>query len=176
MCECTILSHLTCALLEVFAMREMPIITLSIVKTISSFVVEIRLSPPPTSKSNPFSTSGSEFSTSFLHLVRESAFLKARVVKSSVTGPPRRRGYASGFQKEIVHTSTDPISLSVELSLLLLLLLSADSGTLGCSMHFFRSPCSTDASVMSVSCSKLRFASGTLTSNAEPLLILTPSW
>ena len=34
----------------------------------------------------------------------------------------------------------------------------------------------SDASVMSVSCSKLRFASGTFAGNGEPLPVLPPSW
>ena len=56
--------------------------------------------------------------------------------------------------------STEPISVSVELSLLLVLLLSAARGTSECSLRLFDSPsCSTVASVISVSCSNLRFAS-----------------
>ena len=99
---------------------------------------------------HPISRSGSEFSTNFLHLVRQSALLNSHVVKSGVTGPPRRQRCASGFSRRIVHASTNPISVSVELSLLLLLpLLSADSGTVRCSLHLFRSPCSTGASVTS---------------------------
>ena len=98
---------------------------------------------------HPISRSGSEFSTNFLHLVRQSALLKSHVVKSGVTGPPRRRICASGFSGRIVHASTYPISVSVELSLLLLPLLWADSSTVRCSLHLFRSPCSTGASVMS---------------------------
>ena len=73
----------------------------------------------------------------------------ATIWKSGVTGPPRRRRCASGFSGRIVHASIDPISVSVELSLLLLLLLSADSGTVRCYLHLFRSPCSTGASVTS---------------------------
>ena len=96
---------------------------------------------------HPIGRSGSEFSTNFMHLVRPSALLKSHVVKSGVTGPPRRRRCASGFSERIVHASTDPISVSVALSLLLLL--SADSGTVRCSLHIFRSPCSTGASVTS---------------------------
>ena len=78
---------------------------------------------------HPIGRSGSEFSTNFLHLVR--------------------RRCASGFSGRIEHASTNPISVSVELSLLLLLLLSADSGTVRCSLHLFRSPCSTGAFVTS---------------------------
>ena len=99
---------------------------------------------------HPISRSGSECSTNFLHLVRQSALLKSHVVKSGVTGPPRRRRCCLGIFRRIVHASTNPISVSVELSLLLLvLLLSADSGTVRCSLHLFRSPCSTGASVTS---------------------------
>ena len=107
------------------------------------------LSPPPKSIGDP-SNQQKRFRVFYhLHLVRQSALLKSHVVKSGVTGPPRRRRAASGFSGRIVHASTNPISVSVELSLLLLLLLSADSGTVRCSLHIFLFPCSTGASVMS---------------------------
>ena len=88
----------------------------------------------------------------------------------------------SEVSQKIVHTSTKPISVSFELSLLLLrLLLSAAWGASG-SLRLVDSPCcSTVASVVSVSCSKLRFACGGGSSgggaggaggNAEPLLLL----
>ena len=98
---------------------------------------------------HPIGRSGSEFSTNVLHLVRQSALLKSLVVKSGVTSPRRRRRCASGFSGRIVQAYTNPISVSVELSLLLLPLLSADSGTVRCSLHLFRSPCSTGAFVTS---------------------------
>ena len=142
------------------------------------------LSPPPESIGDPKSNSGFEFSFFFLHLVRQSSLLKSHFVKSRVIGPPSHRLSASELSRRIVHTSTKPFSVSVELSLLLLLLLlllSAARDTSGCSLRLFDSPCcSTVASVISVSCSKPRFASGGSSGggagggaggNAEPLLL-----
>ena len=155
----------------------------------------------------PSATDGFEFSSSciFRQLV---AMLKSHFVKSSrhrqrssatATGFPRsplgistftsfcRCGFPGsplGIVSENTYcTSTKPISVSVELSLLLLL--SAACGTSGCFTRLFDSPCcSTFASVISVSCSKLRFASGGGSTgggaggggNAEPLLLLSPFW
>ena len=80
------------------------------------------LAPCPLHRSrlviHPIGRRGSEFSTNFLRLVRQSALLKSHVVKSGVTSPRRRR-CASGFSGRIVHASTNPISGSVALSLLL---------------------------------------------------------
>ena len=64
-----------------------------------------------------------QFTTNFLHLFRHSALLECHTVRSSVAGPPRQRLSAPEFSERKVHTSTNPISLSVEVSLLLLLLL-----------------------------------------------------
>ena len=93
-----------------------------------------------------------------------------------------RHPFSFNCSRRVVHTSTKPILVSVELPLLLLLL-SAARGTSGCSPRLFDSPCcSTVASVISASCSKLRFANGGGSSgggagaNAEPLLLLPPSW
>ena len=56
-------------------------------------------------------------------VIRQSALLKSHYVRSCVTGPPRQPLSASEFSERIVHKTTNPISGSVELSLLLLLLL-----------------------------------------------------
>ena len=45
---------------------------------------------------------------SYLHLVRQSSLLKSHVVKSSVTGPPRRQPFVSRFSERIVRTSSNP--------------------------------------------------------------------
>ena len=97
---------------------------------------------------HPISRSGSECSTNFLRLVRQSALLKS--ASSSLALPVHLDGdvVPRDFFGRIVHASTNPNSVSVELSLLLLLL-SADSGTVWCSLHLFRSPCSTGSSVTS---------------------------
>ena len=87
-------------------------------------------SSPSESIGHPIINNGFEFSINFLHLVRQSALLKSHFVKSSVAGPPSRSsatatGFSvalSEFPQVIIHTSTNPISVSVELSLLLLLL------------------------------------------------------
>ena len=131
----------------------------------------------PESIGDPISNNFFEFCTNYLHLIRQSALLKSHFGKSRVTGPPSHRLSASEISQRIVHTSTKPILVSVELSLLLLLL-SASCCTSGCSLRLFGSPCcSTVSSVISVSCSKLRFASGGgAGGNAGPLPLLLPSW
>ena len=59
-------------------------------------------------------TKGFEFSTNFLYLFRQPALLKSHFVKSRVIGPPSHRPSASELSRRIVHTSTKPISVSVD--------------------------------------------------------------
>ena len=130
---------------------------------------------------DPISKVGFEFFTNFLHLFRQSALLKSHSVRSSVTGPPRQRLSASEFSQRIVHTSTNPISVSVELSLLLLAVRSL--------RHFETLSAPLRFSVVRRSHLSFRFPDPNLVfqvgggsrgggagggGNAEPLLLLLP--
>ena len=96
-------------------------------------------SSPSESIGHPINNNSFEMSITFLHLVRQSAWLKSHFIMSSVTGPPSRpsANAATG-------SPHPPSSFQCRLSF-------------HCCCCCY---CFPRASVISVSCSKLNFASG----------------